>query len=141
MEQDGAWVDLGFTGGTWEMEDQRNWLDASFKTYFRPLSLPYPYEISGEFSQSVTVRFGCETAAATARPTSRSTLDVGPLTALTVPQFGLRSDDRFAADELANVPAFAALGPFAGRFALVLLAPPYCRCCGARRAGGPAGRP
>ena len=25
------------------MEDQRNWSDASFKTYVRPLSLPWPY--------------------------------------------------------------------------------------------------
>jgi D-apionolactonase len=30
-------------GDTFEMEDQRNWSDASFKTYVRPLSLPWPY--------------------------------------------------------------------------------------------------
>jgi hypothetical protein len=29
-------------GDAWEMEDHRNWLDASFKTYVRPLALPYP---------------------------------------------------------------------------------------------------
>ncbi len=34
-----------FTGGIWEMEDQRNWGDASFKTYVRPLRLPRPYAI------------------------------------------------------------------------------------------------
>lgn len=28
-----------------EMEDQRNWTDASFKTYYRPLALPFPYRL------------------------------------------------------------------------------------------------
>lgn len=30
-------------GDAFEMEDQRNWTDASFKTYVRPLSKPRPY--------------------------------------------------------------------------------------------------
>ena len=30
-------------GDVFEMEDQRNWSDASYKTYVRPLSLPWPY--------------------------------------------------------------------------------------------------
>jgi hypothetical protein len=30
-------------GDAFEMEDQRNWSDASFKTYVRPLSRPWPY--------------------------------------------------------------------------------------------------
>ncbi|MBY3173844.1 hypothetical protein HFO27_04155 [Rhizobium leguminosarum] len=33
-------------GDTFEMEDQRNWSDASYKTYVRPLALPWPYEIA-----------------------------------------------------------------------------------------------
>ena len=43
----------------WECEDQRNWTDASYKTYYRPLSLPFPYTIDGgsEFNQSVAVTF------------------------------------------------------------------------------------
>jgi D-apionolactonase len=46
-----------FDGGTWEMEDHRNWTDASFKTYVRPLALPWPYTLrAGEVvTQSVTV--------------------------------------------------------------------------------------
>ncbi|SIT86913.1 hypothetical protein [Microbacterium sp. RU33B] len=39
-------VRLRFDGDVFEMEDQRNWTDASFKTYSRPLSLPFPYPIS-----------------------------------------------------------------------------------------------
>lgn len=30
-------------GDEFEMEDQRNWSDASYKTYVRPLALPWPY--------------------------------------------------------------------------------------------------
>ena len=43
------WVTPGITarcclnGDVFEMEDQRNWSDASYKTYVRPLSLPWPY--------------------------------------------------------------------------------------------------
>ncbi|MBY5609219.1 hypothetical protein [Rhizobium leguminosarum] len=32
-------------GDTFEMEDQRNWSDASYKTYVRPLALPWPYQM------------------------------------------------------------------------------------------------
>lgn len=36
-------------GDTFEMEDQRNWADASYKTYVRPLARPWPYTLaSGE---------------------------------------------------------------------------------------------
>ncbi|WP_375568880.1 hypothetical protein ABWH92_12645 [Ahrensia marina] len=38
-------VRISFKGETFETEDQRNWSDASFKTYCRPLSLPFPYTI------------------------------------------------------------------------------------------------
>ncbi|ACS58983.1 D-apionate lactonase [Rhizobium leguminosarum] len=33
-------------GDTFEMEDQRNWSDASYKAYVRPLALPWPYQIA-----------------------------------------------------------------------------------------------
>lgn len=39
----GLQVELEFSGEVFEMEDQRNWGDASFKTYCRPLALPTPY--------------------------------------------------------------------------------------------------
>lgn len=44
-------------GDTFEMEDHRNWTDASFKTYVRPLALPWPYVLQGgkPVSQSVTL--------------------------------------------------------------------------------------
>ncbi|WCJ60204.1 hypothetical protein NXS98_03490 [Fontisphaera persica] len=38
----GLWAELRFEGEVFEMEDQRNWTDASFKTYCTPLALPFP---------------------------------------------------------------------------------------------------
>lgn len=39
-------VRVTFDGEVFEMEDQRNWTDASYKTYSTPLALPYPVEIA-----------------------------------------------------------------------------------------------
>jgi len=54
----GARVTCRMDGDTFEMEDQRNWTDASYKTYARPLALPWPYTLAaGEtLRQSVTLR-------------------------------------------------------------------------------------
>jgi hypothetical protein len=54
----GARLVTEFEGDLFEMEDQRNWSDGSFKTYCTPLSLGYPYQASpGQgFSQQVTIR-------------------------------------------------------------------------------------
>jgi hypothetical protein len=41
----GLWAEVQFKGEVFEMEDQRNWTDASFKTYCTPLELPFPVEI------------------------------------------------------------------------------------------------
>ena len=56
-EQEGLRVTCAFDGDVFEMEDQRNWTDASFKTYSRPLALPFPYLLAaGEtVRQSVSV--------------------------------------------------------------------------------------
>ena len=36
---------IDFDGDIFETEDQRNWTDASFKTYSTPLSVPYPVTV------------------------------------------------------------------------------------------------
>lgn len=50
-------IRIGMEGDVFEMEDQRNWSDASFKTYCRPLSRPYPFAVrAGEvIRQRVTI--------------------------------------------------------------------------------------
>lgn len=54
----GVWARTDFEGDTFEMEDQRNWTDASFKTYCTPLAVPFPIEIAKgqRIRQSVTLR-------------------------------------------------------------------------------------
>ena len=42
----GLRLGIDFVGDAFEMEDHRNWTDASFKTYVRPLSRGYPYRIA-----------------------------------------------------------------------------------------------
>lgn len=52
-------------GNSYEMEDQRNWTDASYKTYVRPLALPWPYRIEpGEIiEQKITLTISGEAPA------------------------------------------------------------------------------
>lgn len=42
----GLWAVVTLTGETFDMEDQRNWTDASFKTYCTPLAEPFPVAVS-----------------------------------------------------------------------------------------------
>jgi D-apionolactonase len=53
----GVDAEVRFAGDVFEMEDQRNWTDASYKTYCTPLDLPFPVEVTQgtRFSQSVTL--------------------------------------------------------------------------------------
>lgn len=55
--QPGIWAKVEFDGDVFELEDQRNWTDASFKTYSTPLRLPFPVLIqAGErIPQSITL--------------------------------------------------------------------------------------
>ncbi|MGK7393651.1 MAG: hypothetical protein ACNS62_03725 [Candidatus Cyclobacteriaceae bacterium M3_2C_046] len=48
-----------FEGDVFEMEDQRNWTDDSFKTYCTPLDIPFPAQVKkGEkFSQVIKLKF------------------------------------------------------------------------------------
>ncbi len=57
-------------GETFEMEDQRNWTDASFKTYSTPLELPFPVEIpvGTVLEQSVKLELIGNTQTASVRP-------------------------------------------------------------------------
>jgi hypothetical protein len=60
----GLKVTCRMEGDTFEMEDQRNWTDASYKTYVRPLALPWPYSIvkGEEIDQRVSLSVAGSTA-------------------------------------------------------------------------------
>jgi hypothetical protein len=63
-------VAFRFTGEAFETEDQRNWTDASFKTYSRRNAQPHPYRLEPGVAheQRITVRFGGSPAARAAAP-------------------------------------------------------------------------
>ena len=48
-----------FSGDVFEMEDQRNWTDASFKTYSTPLSLPFPVALAVGDVVEQSVKVSC----------------------------------------------------------------------------------
>ncbi|MCP5114888.1 MAG: hypothetical protein GY953_29000 [bacterium] len=83
-------VEVRFEGEVFEMEDQRNWTDASYKTYCTPLELPFPVEVKKgtRIAQAVTVR-----AKGKARPAVRAaspevTIEVDRTRRVTVPSVG-----------------------------------------------------
>lgn len=57
--ESGTWAVVDFSGDIFEMEDQRNWTDASYKTFCTPLRLPRPVEIlkGTRVAQSVILSF------------------------------------------------------------------------------------
>jgi D-apionolactonase len=53
-------------GDVFEMEDQRNWSDASYKTYVRPLSLPWPYVMEQGVANRQSVELSIQRSQGTA---------------------------------------------------------------------------
>ena len=85
--QAGDWrVTTRMEGDTFEMEDQRQWGDASFKTYVRPLALPWPYVLQdgARFEQAVRLRWRPVVAAQMTAPAAPTALPRFPQTALVI---------------------------------------------------------
>jgi hypothetical protein len=60
---DGLETTLSFSGDVFEMEDQRNWTDASFKTYSTPLALPLPVQLEAGAVVTQGIRISCAVVA------------------------------------------------------------------------------
>ena len=88
-------VDITFHGEIFEMEDQRNWSDASFKTYCRPLSLPRPYRLNaGEtHRQEIAIRFQGTPAKSPDAPASAGAVLEWRDGAGTVPRLAVTMED------------------------------------------------
>jgi hypothetical protein len=65
MVDDDGWVRFELEGDTFEMEDQRNWTDASFKTYSTPLALGFPHHAAAAQFFRQVVRLTLMTATRT----------------------------------------------------------------------------
>jgi hypothetical protein len=100
-------------GDTFEMEDHRNWMDASYKTYVRPLAQPWPYTLpKGEhFEQRVTLTFHGQH-----RPSGRAAGGEGVEIAIggeagDMPRIGLAVPGEAAADATRNAALLKAARP------------------------------
>lgn len=76
----GIWATCTMEDDAFEMEDQRNWSDASYKTYVRPLRRPWPYRLpKGEkFTQVVRLQLlGTLPAGTSKNPNPSINLTIG----------------------------------------------------------------
>lgn len=101
-----------FVGDVFEMEDQRNWTDGSFKTYVRPLALPWPYLVckNEAFSQRIAVTIKADGAAAPAIKSSDPvTISLVP-TNIRFPALGIGLRPECLEYELASLPVLKTVG-------------------------------
>lgn len=101
-----------FQGDVFEMEDQRNWTDASYKTYVRPLALPWPYLVpkSEPFNQRISVQIRAEEGAAPAIANSDPIAVRLLPTNIRFPALGIGLRPECHEEELASLPALKAVG-------------------------------
>ncbi len=109
----GAFVTVRLEGETFEMEDQRNWSDASFKTYPRPIGLPWPFEIAAGTRLAQTVSLTIEgSPPAEARAAAEGEVEVtlgAPVG--TMPRIGIEIPALEAAASRERLALVQALGP------------------------------
>lgn len=88
----GVTAEVAFRGEVFEMEDHRNWTDASFKTYCTPLEKPFPVEVAQgtRVEQAVTVSLqGAGKAASRAAGRRAVTVQLAAGEARPLPRLGL----------------------------------------------------
>ena len=109
-------------GDTFEMEDQRAWTDASYKTYVRPLALPWPYRLPAREPnrQSVTLSLDGPVPASREEQSTTVAVGIGEAAGEVLPRFGVAVAPEEAAAALAHLEDLAALAP---RFVLFHLDP------------------
>jgi hypothetical protein len=100
-------------GDAYEMEDQRNWTDASYKTYIRPLAKPKPYTLAAgdRLRQSVSLAFRGAPSAAVAPADEGVSVTIEAPTGRPMPRLGLWVPPAEAERSLAVADLITALGP------------------------------
>ncbi|MQT14956.1 hypothetical protein [Segnochrobactrum spirostomi] len=109
-------VETRFEGDVFEMEDHRNWSDASFKTYSRPIGLPYPYVLAAGATERQAVRIAITDTRAATGPAVAASADavvrvaIGDATGPTLPAVLLGLAAEAAAEALPHAVTLAPLG-------------------------------
>lgn len=110
----GLAVTCRFDGDVFEMEDHRNWSDASFKTYVRPLALPWPYVLppgeSGQQRVDLRVDASGTPGACVPEADDAVSLALAPAGAV-LPAIGLLVTPEETAATLERLDDLRALGP------------------------------
>ena len=111
--QPGIVAECRMVGDTFEMEDQRNWSDASYKTYVRPLALPWPYVLPAGQAVRQTISLhitGDGKMPAAAASTELVRVELGEA-GQRLPEIGVIIYPPDVETALANLSTLAALGP------------------------------
>ena len=88
----GVFATCRMEGDAFEMEDQRNWGDASYKTYVRPLALPWGYTLAKGSRHEQAVRLsiaGSVPAGAGRKDDGRIDVALGGGASGTMPEIGI----------------------------------------------------
>jgi len=85
------WATCRMEGDAFEMEDQRNWGDASYKTYVRPLSLPWGYRLAkgSRHEQSIRLSFDGPSRIAARGAAPEAIVSLSGDLALRMPEIGV----------------------------------------------------
>ena len=108
----GLWATCRMEGDTFEMEDQRNWTDASYKTYVRPLALPWGYTLAkgSRHEQSVRLSFtGRRSGEGNASASGVIAIELGQGLPLRMPELGVALPNEEIEAASAAVDALRAL--------------------------------
>ncbi len=101
-------------GDTFEMEDQRQWNDASFKTYVRSLELPWPYTVPKntplEQAIKLTVKSDDKTVAANDKVPCRIAVHTDKTNTTTMPRIGLGLEPQHLKNTEAKLDLIKRLG-------------------------------
>ena len=108
----GLKVTCRMEGDTFEMEDQRNWTDASYKTYVRPLALPWPYTIAaGEtLEQKVELKISGAPREPGKRDQGRVTVSIGEAIG-TLPPLGIGLEPELASATFSHAADIKSASP------------------------------
>ena len=109
----GLWATCRMEGDAFEMEDQRNWTDASYKTYVRPLALPWGYTLAkgSRHEQSVQLSFDGRLEGRGEENGSDVRIKLGGNLAANMPDLGVALPAEEASAALAASDTLRALNP------------------------------
>jgi hypothetical protein len=109
----GLWATCRMEGDAFEMEDQRNWTDASYKTYVRPLALPWGYTLAkgSRHEQTVSLSFSGRVDSGSKGARSEAVINLGADLATRMLDLGVALPAEEAEETLGALAPLRAMRP------------------------------